>query len=119
MLKLTDIFKLILFVSALLTAKVSSAQSVNTHVSTQTRVINPSSHLVHHDEPFIFEDNDISETVKIDNSPSIADSPKSDGFYFGLVKNDFAKIVLQKITTPLPRFTHLFIFFHCWKLFFS
>ena len=118
MLKLNNIFKLLLLVSILLTSKVLSAQSVNTHISTYTRVMNPFSHHVNHDESFIFEDNDISENTKIFNNLSFVDNAKSYCYDFGLVKKNFPQVVLQKITTPFHRFTHLFIFFHCWKILF-
>lgn len=120
MLKLTAIFRLLLFVSISLTSKVFFAQSVNTQISsTHTYVINPSSHRANYDDLFVFEDNDTSENIKIFSHSSFANDIKSYCYDFGLLKKEFAKIFLQKIPIPLHRLTHLFIFFHCWKFLFS
>lgn len=119
MLKLTDIFKLLLFVSILLTTKVLFAQSVSTQINTHTYSVNPASHHVNHDELFIFEDNDTSEDIKIFSYSSFANSIKSYNFDFGFLKEEFAKIFVQKITAPFHRLTNLFIVFHCWKFLFS
>lgn len=119
MFKLTDIFKLLLFVGILLTSKVEFAQSVDALVNSHTNVISPSSHHVNYDGSFVFEDNDNSENFKIFSDLPFANSIQSYCFDFGLLNKEFAKIVLQKITTPLHRFTHLFIVFHCWKFLFS
>ena len=119
MLKLTDIFKLLLFVSILLTSKVLFAQSVSTQISTHTYVISSSTHHVNYDESFVFEDNDTSENIKIFSNLPFATIVKSYCYDFGLFKEEFAKIFLKKITAPFHRLTHLFIIFHCWKFLFS
>jgi hypothetical protein len=118
MLKLTDIFKLLLFVGTLLTSKVLSAQSFNSQFSINAHVIKSSCLNVNHDDSFVVEDNDVSKSVKYYSANHFANSSKSFFYDFGLIKREFPQIFLEKITTPLHRLNHLFIFFHCWKFLF-
>ncbi len=121
MLKLTDIFKVLLLVVTLLTTKVIFAQSTIDRNLPKVYQQALSSHTqnYHLDNVVLFfEVNDSSENTHVSDTNHFVNNTHSSYFNSVVIKENLTKIFLVKITTSSHRLNHLFIFFHCWKFLF-
>lgn len=121
MLKLTDIFKILLLGVTLLTTKVIFAQSAidkNLPKVSQQALSSHTQNYHFDNVALFFELNDNSENAHVSDTNHFVNNTHSCYFNSVVIKENLAEIFSVKVPISSYKSTHLFIFFHCWKFLF-
>jgi hypothetical protein len=115
--KLTYLYRMLLFVGIILTAKAMAVDSVKNHSTKKSEITSGSKiylEVLSKDNLLAEDvDNDIADEKPFKNS--FSNDLRSVSYGFCDVTIEAERTVLSKFSVPFYKFSHLFMLFHCWK----